>query len=551
MKMESRATLRTTPSLIIVSSIIASLMLAGTIGSAAPGLTAPTLEVAPRLDEIATSVRPVLAWDNSEGGIPPRSYVLQVDTSPTFGTANLTEVSGIPEGVYVTTARLQNPLKDNTQWSWRVKAVDSAGQESPWSTECGGVTARFFMDTSAERRFEYLRVPIRNVITSHGNGTQFILDYDDDNATYWEGSADQSRHWVLFDLGERRPVSRIFLVSGMAGWKARLPRSVEWSSRSNLAGRLAGFVWQHSDDGKTWTDIPETERKNSDSFREIFQLNKTPITARYFRLYIKAWHGRSPRIYDVMMYLSGQPPVPQVPKGNYVLVIRNVLGFRPEPGTVKTDFGKMVRGLEGHIAPPWELKVLELPAHAFSPAILDQMNPKPVAIFLSGSGNRFCQLPNFEFSGEFELTRTTDIPTYGSCAGIQLMAMAYGHTFAVPTGRSYTTNNVKDIVERDIPPIDIRKNDPIFAGLDNPFYGPEFHSWTVHIVEEGWEVLATSQDSKGFICIEMIKAVGRPVYGSQFHPEIAKPFSCSKAILVNFLAMAVERAKKQGTWISE
>jgi hypothetical protein len=237
-------------------------------------LTTPTLEVAPRLDEIATSVRPVLAWDNSEGGIPSRSYVLQLDTSPTFGTANLTEVSAIPEGVYVTTARLQNPLKDNTQWFWRVKAVDSAGQESPWSTECGGVTTRFFMDTSAENKFECLRVPIRNVTTSHGNGTQFIPDYDDDNATYWEGSADQSRHWVLFDLGEPRPVSRVFLVSGMAGWKARLPRSVEWSSRSNLDGRLADFVWQHSDDGKTWTDIPKTERKNSDSFREIIQMIK-------------------------------------------------------------------------------------------------------------------------------------------------------------------------------------------------------------------------------------------------------------------------------------
>jgi GMP synthase-like glutamine amidotransferase len=87
--------------------------------------------------------------------------------------------------------------------------------------------------------------------------------------------------------------------------------------------------------------------------------------------------------------------------------------------------------------------------------------------------------------------------------------------------------------------------------LNNPFYGTELHAWTVHVVEEGWEVLATSRDSKGFICNEMIKAIGRPVYGSQFHPEIAKPFSCSKGILMNFLAMAVERAKKQGAWISE
>jgi anthranilate/para-aminobenzoate synthase component II len=105
---------------------------------------------------------------------------------------------------------------------------------------------------------------------------------------------------------------------------------------------------------------------------------------------------------------------------------------------------------------------------------------------------------------------------------------------------------VRDILEHDIPPIDIQKSDRIFAGLNNPFYGPEFHSWMVDVVEDGWEVLATSRDSKGVICNEMMKAIGRPVYGSQFHPEIAKPFSCSKAILMNFLAMAIERAKRQG-----
>jgi GMP synthase-like glutamine amidotransferase len=535
----------------IVPSIIVKLMLAGVAFSAAPGLTSPTPEDSPRLDEIVTSLRPVLAWDNSEGGVPPRSYVLQIDTSPSFNTAKLIEMNGIPEGVYVSGARLQKSLKNNAQWFWRVKAVDSAGTASLWSTEYGGITARFFVNTSMEKRLEYARVPIPKVTTSYGYGPEYILDYDEPNETYWEGAANQPSHWVQFELGEPCPISRIFLVSGMAGWKARLSKSVEWSSRSNLDGRLAAFVWQYSDDGKAWTDISGTERKKSDSFREIFELDNKTITARYLRLYITAWHGRSPRIYDVILYTRKQPPVPSVPKGNYVLVISNVLGFMPEAGTVKTDFGKFIRGIEGNVAPPWNLAVMELPAHAFSVEILNKMSPKPLAIFLTGSGNRFCQLPFFEFNGEFELIKTTDIPTYGSCAGVQLMAMAYGHTFATPTGRAYITSSVQDIVDNDIPPIYIQKADPVFAGLNNPFYGTELHAWTVHVVEEGWEVLATSRDSKGFICNEMIKAIGRPVYGSQFHPEIAKPFSCSKGILMNFLAMAVERAKKQGAWISE
>jgi GMP synthase-like glutamine amidotransferase len=45
----------------------------------------------------------------------------------------------------------------------------------------------------------------------------------------------------------------------------------------------------------------------------------------------------------------------------------------------------------------------------------------------------------------------------------------------------------------------------------------------------------------------MIRAIGRPVYGSQFHPEFAKPFSASKGIIMNFLTMAVETAKELGS----
>ena len=526
------------------SSIVLFLMFTGTGFSAGPALTAPTPADALRLDEIASGLRPVLAWENSDGGQPPRTYVLQVDTSPSFNTANLIEMSGIPEEAYVTAQRLRKPLKDNTRWFWRAKAVDSAGAESSWSTECGGVTARFTVNTSMEKRLDHVRVPIKDVTASFGYGTKYIVDYDDNNETYWEGAANQSSHWVRFDLGKRQPMDRIFLVSGTAGWKAQLPKSVEWPNRSLLDGRLATFVWQYGDDGRTWTDIPGTERENSDSFREIFELGENPVTARYLRLYIKAWHGRSPRLYDVMFYAHGRPAIPQVPKKPYALVISNVLGFSPEPGTVKTEFGKMIKGMGGHIAPSWDLDVVELPAHAFSSDVLNGMDQKPIAIFLTGSPNRFCQIPHFEFAGVFELIKTTDIPTYGACAGLQLMAMAYDRTFAIPTGRSYRTNEVRDILEHDIPPIDIQKIDPIFAGLNSPFYGPEFHSWMVHVVEDGWEVLATSRDSKGFICNEMIKAIGRPVYGSQFHPEIAKPFSCSKAVLMNFLAMAVERSKR-------
>jgi len=537
-------------------------LLTGATAYAGSDLTPPRPEKAPRLDEVCTNLQPMLTWVNSEGGAPPRTYVLQLDTSSSFDSQELMEIPGIPEDAYVTVKRPEKPLRDNTQWFWRVKAVDSAGKESSWSTELGGITARFFLNTSWNDRFAYVRVPARRIIASMGYGVENIQDYDDGNQTHWKGASNHLSHWVQFDLGEPRPISRIWLVCGMAGWKFRLPESVGWNSKKNLDGRLINYLWQYSNDGEKWIDIPETERSMADAYRTVFEMDNKPVTARYFRLFIKKWYGSAPKVYEATFYREGQPSVPEVPNANYVLVISTVTGFQSEPGIVKTYFGKMIVGssvssdnylgfLSAQVPPRWELKVVEVPAHAFSVEVLKQMNPKPIAIFLTGSPNWFCQIPHFEFNGMFELVKTTDIPTYGACAGMQLMMMGYGHTFARHTGRSYKTSDLKDILEKDVPPIYIQKNDSIFAGMDNPFYGPEFHSWTVEVVEDDWEVLATSMDSKGFICNQVIRAINRPVYGVQFHAEIPKPFNCAKGILMNFLSMAVERAKDQGLWMEQ
>lgn len=512
-------------------------------------LSAPTLGATLRLDEIITDIKPIFTWVNSTGGCPLRKYILQVDTSPSFDTQNLIEQREIPEGIRVTTVRIDKPLQDNTLWFWRVKAVDSTGEESPWSFELGGITARIFVDTAMGKKNEYMRVAVKDIKVSSGFGKEFIMDYNNENATYWEGSVHETSHWIQFDLGKPTPISRFFQTSGSAYTKDNLPKSsAGWHDRSNLDGRLSHFIWQYSIDGLEWMDISETERTDSDSFREIIDLAEI-VNAQYFRLYIKAWHGQSPKIYDIMIYTLGKPSIPDVPEGNYVLVIDNYSDFISEPGKIKTDFGKMVRGMGGQIAPPWDLSVVELPAREFYVEILKLIKHKPVAIFLTGSTNFYCHLPMFEFNGEYELTRTTDIPTWGACAGLQLMAMAYGNTCVTSAGRYYETDNVEDIIKRDIPPINIQKDDPIFAGMCTPFYGTELHSLIVRTVPEGWELLASSQDSCGLICNEMIKAIGRPVYGSQFHPEIPHPFNCSKNALMNFLTMAVEKAKKEGNWI--
>ena len=144
-------------------------------------LIAPILSTVPRLDEYVTNSRPLFAWPNTEGGYGIREYILQIDTSPTFNSLNLLEYPGFPEGVRVTSWRVKegNELKDNTQYFWRVMAVDSKGNKSPWGREIGGITARFLVNTSWNDRFYGTRVPVIKIHASNGFGIENIQDYEE------------------------------------------------------------------------------------------------------------------------------------------------------------------------------------------------------------------------------------------------------------------------------------------------------------------------------------------------------------------------------------
>jgi anthranilate/para-aminobenzoate synthase component II len=81
--------------------------------------------------------------------------------------------------------------------------------------------------------------------------------------------------------------------------------------------------------------------------------------------------------------------------------------------------------------------------------------------------------------------------------------------------------------------------------MTNPFFGAQYHSWSIDVMPAGFEVLATSKDSQGTECIEVIKAKDRLIYGTQFHPEKPYPWSLGKMILINFLRMALNEYNKK------
>ena len=504
----------------------------------------PSIDCAPRLDDIATNLRPLLGWTNSvEGGEGPRTYTVQLDTNPSFNSHDLIEYSAIEEGVYTSRVRVNVELKDNTQYFWRVKCIDNLGNESPWATESGGITARFFVNTSWNDRLTYQRVRCTEITASSGSGVDKIQDYDESGLSHWEGGPGLTEHWIVFDLGKSVRISRIWLLTGAAGWADTSATGAWGLENVSIDGRLTDYNWQYSLNGASWKDVPGTQTIGTDSYKAIFQLRKKGIRARFFRLNITGWIGDIPTVHEVTFYKRSKPPVPEVPAGDYVMVVDN--GQKIEDN-YNTSFRAVILGQRGHIAPPWDLEVVEVHHAHINPWVIEQLDPKPIAIFLTGQGRWWEMMPMFEFNGEMNIIRKSKIPVLGACGAHQLMAAQDGRTFPQNTGRYHGAYWVEALVENDIGPIDILEgfeDHPLFAGMNNPFYGPEFHSWNVYVIPEGFELLATSTDSKGHVVTEVIVAKDRLVVGTQFHAEVATPWSLSKAFLMNFLRMAVERAE--------
>lgn len=116
-----------------------------------------------------------------------------------------------------------------------------------------------------------------------------------------------------------------------------------------------------------------------------------------------------------------------------------------------------------------------------------------------------------EYAVEMELIRTTTVPYLGICAGHQYVLSAYGHTDILPMGSDYNEHE-------ECGPVDVTicEEDPIFLGVTNPFCVMAYHSWEIKELPEEFKVIGTTRLCK----FAMVKHKTRPVYGTQFHPEM-------------------------------
>jgi GMP synthase-like glutamine amidotransferase len=285
-------------------------------------------------------------------------------------------------------------------------------------------------------------------------------------------------------------------------------------------GWLKDFVWQASSDADIWEEIKGAAVENNDTYRNIIDID--PVKTQYLRLLIKDWEGYAPQINAVIFYSSGMPAVPDAPEGDYVLIIGNQMN-----GFTFTELAKAVEGLG------LGLKTLTVPCHEVSLEMIEKLKNKPIAIILSGNNADYPNMPMFEFNGEYEIIRYSNIPILGICCGHQQLAMAYGFTYARSMGWSDISSMEKPQMRQKIK---ILKADPIFKGIPDPFEGAEIHGWSIGYLPEGFQVIASSD------YIQAVKNTSRLIYGEQFHAEIEVSYNQAKPYLFNFLKMAKEES---------
>ena len=432
-----------------------------------------------------------------------------MDTSETFNSNNFIQYANIPEGSKYITDKLvdkDNLLADNTRYYWRVRAVDSSGHMGPWAK------SRFYVNTKFDDKFMNLtRIPVKSVEVSSGSNPKNITDIDDPGqVTFWQSTPPgNSTQWIKFDLGKEVEIARIWMLSNTDG---------------TGDGWLKDFVWQSSADGKAWIDIKGAAVNNNDTYRNIIDI--TPFKSRYVRLLIKNWWGYAPQVNAIILYSPGMPKIPDSPKGDYVLIVGNQMN-----GFTFTELARKIESLG------LGLKTLTVPNHEVSLSMLQQLKNKPVAIILSGNNADYPNMPMFEFNGEYEIIRQSDIPILGICCGHQQLAMAYGFTYARSMGWPDISSMEKSKVRQKIR---IIKKDPVFKGIPEPFVAAEIHGWAIGNIPEDFEVLARSD------YIQAVKNISRLIYGEQFHAEIQVPYNQAGPYLVNFLKMAKKRCLKGG-----
>ena len=142
------------------------------------------------------------------------------------------------------------------------------------------------------------------------------------------------------------------------------------------------------------------------------------------------------------------------------------------------------------------------------PAVLDKAN----IVFIGGSGNYSVVEGGPWLGGALETIRNLyDLakPTFASCWGFQAFALALGGEVVTDLQRAELGSTELKLTSDGVA-------DPLFRELSSPFLGQMGHQDIVDRLPADALLLASSDR----VTHQAFRMKGKPIYGTQFHPEL-------------------------------
>lgn len=183
-----------------------------------------------------------------------------------------------------------------------------------------------------------------------------------------------------------------------------------------------------------------------------------------------------------------------------------------------------------------------------SPALIADLRPR--ALLLSGCGTWFREFDVREFWGLEDVVRTcVELPTLAFCGSHQLLGFIFNHGLRnlsriedepvrpLRTGEpdQGSGEHAGFFLETGFYPIRKVADDPLFAGLPDPFVVRESHYCEVKTLPPDFVLLASNENCR----VQAMRHRSRLLYGTQFHPEAyVEAYPHGRAILHNFFRVA-------------
>lgn len=159
------------------------------------------------------------------------------------------------------------------------------------------------------------------------------------------------------------------------------------------------------------------------------------------------------------------------------------------------------------------------------------------ALIISGNLTEWAEYDQADLLRMSRIIRKAEMPILGLCGGCHLIAMAHGAPLGPirrlrqgeedPRG-DYAPGYFK---EWGFVPVHVVKPDPLFEGLGEMPHFLAAHYWEVKEIPPGFELLASSESCR----IQAIRQTGKPVYGTQFHPEAHTEAADHRSWLIDFV----------------